>query len=189
VRVEIQSVESDNENSAVLVRSSDTDSSANNDGDMVSNTIPTSREESDYFSVQPHSYLLNFNPDRAIESISGYIIREDGGKISQTALLDPVLPQNLISLAHAKQLGCTIEPHDEKHIVLIDFGNGETGRSGGQVTFEWCQGLHRKTFPVRCFVYDHDIRNLVFGKPFVERGSHYWPDVKKAVSSEDQGNE
>ncbi|CZR68731.1 uncharacterized protein PAC_18630 [Phialocephala subalpina] len=173
---ESRPAEFDNQGETAIVSHTNTDSNTSTDSDtgIISNTNSTTREESDFVLVQPHSYLFSFNPDHAIQSISGYIILKRGEQVSQTALLDPTLPQNLISLAHAIHLGCTIEPHDETESISIDFGNGKTKRNSGHVILRWSQGGHRKPLRVRCLVYEHDIRNLFFGKPFVEKRNHYW---------------
>jgi hypothetical protein len=97
--------------------------------------------------------------------------------------LDPALPQNLISLAHASQLGCAFEPQDAEENIPIDLGNGEIKRSSGQVILHWGQGIHRPTFEVRCLVYEHDIRKLVFGKPFLENASYILLDAKHTLKS------
>ncbi|KAF8846624.1 hypothetical protein BDZ45DRAFT_812186 [Acephala macrosclerotiorum] len=184
---------SDNQNETVIVNHTDTDSDIGTDSDTVNtpNTNSTTREEGNFILAQPHdhilslnpdhAYILSFNPDHAIESISGYIIPERGERVSQTALLDPTFPQNLISLAHAIHIGCTIEPHDEKESTPIDFGDGKTKRSSGQVILSWSQGGHRKPLRVRCLVYEHDIRKPLFGKPFVEKRNRCWPRAENKV--------
>jgi hypothetical protein len=180
---EDHSAESDSENDTASVGYTNTDSGTDNDEEIISYSAPTIREESNFIPVQPHSYLLDFNPDTAMESVSGYIVNDHGRKVSQTALLDPALPQNLISLAHASQLGCALEPQDGEENIPIDLGNGEIKRSGGQVVLQWGQGIHRATFPVRCLVYEHDVRDLVFGKPFLENASYIWPDAKHTLKN------
>jgi hypothetical protein len=61
------------------------------------------------FLVRPNNYPFNLNSGHSIESVSGYVILEHGRKVLQSALLDHVLPQNIISLNHAKELGCTFD--------------------------------------------------------------------------------
>jgi hypothetical protein len=178
---EVPSSESDDENDTAFVGSTNADSGTDSDEEIISHTTPTTREGSDVIPVQPTSYLLDFNPDNSIESVSGYIVNEDGQKVSQTALLDPALPQNLISLAHASQLGCAFEPQEDEENIPINLGNGEIKRSSGQVILQWGQGIHRATFPVCCSVYEHAVRNLVFGKPFLENASYIWPDAKHTL--------
>jgi hypothetical protein len=180
---EVQSSESDDENDTASVRYTNTESGTDSDEEFIPDTTPTTREESDFIFVQPHSYLLNFNPNHVMESISGYIVNEHGRKVSQTALLDPALPQNLISLAHASQLGCALEPQDDEENIPINLGNGEIKRSSGRVILQWCQGIHRATFPVGCLVYEHAVRDLVFGKPFLENTSYIPLDAKHTLKN------
>jgi hypothetical protein len=66
---------------------------------------------------------------------------------------------------------------------LIDFGNGQRKRSSGQVILQWGQGIHQAAFPVRCFVYDCHIKNLVFEKEFLVEASYIWPDAKHTLKS------
>jgi hypothetical protein len=180
---EFQSSESNNENDSASIRYSNTDSGTDSDEESISDTNPTLREGSEFILLHPNRYLFNLDSESAIESVSGYIILELGRKVLQTALLDHVLPQNIISLNHARELGCIFEPQGDEKTISIDFGNGERKRSSSQVILHWGQGIHRATFPVRCFVYDCHIRNLVFGKEFLEKASYIWPDAKDTLES------
>ncbi|KAH9215439.1 hypothetical protein DL95DRAFT_408616 [Leptodontidium sp. 2 PMI_412] len=135
----------------------------------------------DYSSVKPtSSYLQCFNGSGNMRSESGYIAVH-GERIPTTANLDPECPQNLISIALAARLGLVIEPHDAagedgSREVVIAFPNGEKRKSSGEVTFLWSAGIssHKPPFNVRCLVYEHGIRNLVLGRPFLDRRHRYW---------------
>ncbi|CZT08501.1 hypothetical protein WAI453_007209 [Rhynchosporium graminicola] len=134
----------------------------------------------DFTSVKPASnYLQRFNGSETMGGISGYIIA-NGVSVPTTANLDPRFPQNLISLGYAASLGLIVKPHENAddlglQEVVIEFPEGEV-RSSGEVTFEWSAGhsLHKPPFNVRCLVYEHGVRNLVLGQPFLERKKRYW---------------
>jgi hypothetical protein len=51
------------------------------------------------------------------------------------------------------------------------------------VILQWGQGIYRATFPVHCFVYDCHLKNLVFGKEFLEEESYICPDAKHTLKS------
>jgi hypothetical protein len=135
--------------------------------------------EEDFVSVKPKSYLLELgsNSGRPVKSIQGYINTDtSNGGVSTTALIDEGLDYNLISLAHAQKLGLELDPPDDERPLCFTFENGEKRRSSGQVVVRWSERVVKgKPFPVRCLVYEHDIRSLIFGKPFLEdRRKHYW---------------
>ncbi len=91
-------------------------------------------------------------------------------------MIDEGLNCNLISLARAQKLGLEPEPPDDERPIYFAFGNSEKRRISGQVVIRWSERVVKgKPFPVRCLVYEHDIRSLVLGKPFLEeRKKHYW---------------
>ncbi|KAG4435996.1 hypothetical protein IFR05_008538 [Cadophora sp. M221] len=143
--------------------------------------VSAKAKQTHYSSVKPtSSYLQCFNGSGSMRSEPGFIAA-NGERIPTTANLDPECPQNLISIAHAARLGLVIEPHnaadeDASQAVTIAFPNGEKIKSSGEVTFQWSAGSssHKPPFNVRCFVYEHDIRNLVLGRPFLDRRQRYW---------------
>jgi hypothetical protein len=133
-----------------------------------------SKVDEDFVSVGPKSYLLQLNSTRPMIPTQGYV-NIDHRAISITALLDKTLDHNLISLARVQRLGLEMEPPDDEDPVYFHFENGEKRKGCGQVVILWSEGVqYRKPFRVRCVVYEHDIRPLVFGKPFLERKRHYW---------------
>jgi hypothetical protein len=67
---EDQSAESDSEIDTASVGYTNTDSGTDNDEEIISHIAPTTREERNFIPGQPHSYLLDFNPDNAMESVS-----------------------------------------------------------------------------------------------------------------------
>jgi hypothetical protein len=74
-------------------------------------------------------------------------------------------------------LGLELEPPDDEDAdpVYFQFTNGERRKSCGEVVIYWSEGVrNRKPFRVRCLVYEHGIRDLIFGKPFLARKRHYW---------------
>lgn len=132
------------------------------------------RVEEDFISVGPKSYLLNLNSNRPLIPTPGYI-NIDHRAIFTTPLLDEALDFNIISLAYVQELGLIPEPPDDEEPVWFNFGNGEKRKSCGEVVIYWSDGVvNRKPFRVRCLVYAHNIRPLMFGKPFLERKKHYW---------------
>jgi hypothetical protein len=142
----------------------------------VSNTLhpsPVSPQEGDFISVTPISYVLHLSQDSVMEAVSGYI-NTSNGRMSTTALLDKSLDQNIISAAFATKNTLIIQAHDEKDEgTEIDFGNGKKERSLGTVTLEWSQSMYEGGVRIHCLVYEHNIRDLVFGKPFVVKTRHY----------------
>lgn len=133
-----------------------------------------SKVDEDFISVGPKSYLLQLNSTRPMIPTQGYV-NIDHHSISITALLDKTLDHNLISLARVQSLGLEMEPPDDEDPVYFHFENGEKRKSCGQVVILWSKGVqYRKPFRVRCLVYEHDIRSLMFGKPFLERKRYYW---------------
>jgi hypothetical protein len=133
-----------------------------------------SKVDEDFISVGPKSYLLQLNSTRPMIPTQGYV-NIDHRSISITALLDKTLDHNLISLARVQSLGLEMEPPDDEDPVYFHFENGEKRKSCGQVVILWSKGVqYRKPFRVRCLVYEHDIRSLMFGKPFLERERYYW---------------
>ena len=138
-------------------------------------------EQVDYTSVRPTSnYLQYFNGSGSMQSVSGDIV-VNGQRFSTAANVDPEIPQNLISIAYAAQLGLNIQPHetadgDGSPEVTIALPGGEERKSSGEVIFQWSAGSssHKQPFNVRCLVYEHGIRNLVLGRPFLDRRDRYW---------------
>lgn len=129
--------------------------------------------EEDFISVGPKNPLLRLNANRPVKSIQGYI-NTDKGAVSITVLLDKSLDYNLISLADVKRFGLEMEPPDDEEPVRFQTEDGEK-RSCGQVDMVWSDGLRdRRPFRVRCEVYGHDDRPLLFGKPFLDRKKYYW---------------
>jgi hypothetical protein len=114
-----------------------------------------------------------------MEAVSGYISTLNG-RVSITALLDQSLEQNIISAAFAAQNGLAIRPHDD---IWIDFGQGETEMSLGTVALEWSGSMYKyeRSVTIHCLVYEHSIRDLVFGRPFVEKTRHYRNEGGSAV--------
>ncbi|KAI9053570.1 hypothetical protein LZ554_002524 [Drepanopeziza brunnea f. sp. 'monogermtubi'] len=146
--------------------------------------------QEDYVSVRPGSSYLHFKNSLTMASVSGYI-DTDRGPVPITANLDPEFPQNLISEGCVACLGLVIEPHGTgddggTQEVMIDFGRGEKSKSSGQVVFRWSAGVssHRTPFNVTCLVYEHDVRSLVLGQPFVEKRQHYWNGGEDGVGTE-----
>ena len=145
---------------------------------IVSNTttlqpIPVSPQEGDFISVAPISYALHLSQDSVMEAVSGYI-NTSNGRVSTTALLDKSLEQNIISAEFATKNTLVIQAHDEEEEdVWIEFGHGEREKSLGTVTLEWSDSMHEGIVRIHCLVYEHNIRNLVFGKPFVVKTKHY----------------
>jgi len=130
--------------------------------------------QSDFLSVQASRYLLKLNSQSPLRAISGYVTTPKG-PVQVTGLLDPKLKQNVVSLAFLATLELTIEsPDDDKEVTNIDFGNGEIEKSIGQVVLEWSQGAFLTKQPLRvlCLVYEHGIRDFVFGEPFLRRKNH-----------------
>ena len=148
--------------------------------DHPESPLSTSRPsaEGDFISVHPTTSHLEFNPSlsHSLEGIKGYINTTNGRK-SATALLDTKLPQNLISLAYAKELGLEIQlPDEAQDGFWIRVDNGQEKKSNGFIAVEWSQGafLDDKAFRVPCLVYDHDeIKTIVFGAPFLNKRKHY----------------
>jgi hypothetical protein len=133
-----------------------------------------SKVDEDFISVGPKSYLLQLNSTQPMIPTQGYI-NVDHRAISITALLDKTLDHNLISLARVQRLGLEMEPPDDEDPVYFHFENGEKRKSCGQVVILWSEGVQYRTpLRVRCLVYEHDIRSLMFGKPFLERKRYYW---------------
>ena len=48
-------------------------------------------------------------------------------------------------------------------------------RAVGKLRLEWNDGLlpSKVSFSVHCLVCEHNVRNLVFGKPFIGKRNHY----------------
>jgi hypothetical protein len=144
----------------------------------VSNTTilhpsPVSPQEGDFIAVTPISYVLHLSQDSVMEAVSGYI-NTSSGRMSTTALLDKSLEQNIISAAFATKNTLVIQAHDEKEEdIEIDFGNGKKEKSLGTVTLEWSESIYEGSVRIHCLVYEHNIRDLVFGKPFVVKTKHY----------------
>ena len=134
--------------------------------------------EGDFISVHPTTSHLEFNPgfSQSLDGIKGYIKTTNGWK-SATALLDTELPQSLISLAYAKELGLEIPlPDEAQEAFWIRVDNGQERKSNGFIAVEWSQGafLDDRAFRVPCLVYDSDeIKTIVFGAPFLNKRKHY----------------
>ena len=139
---------------------------------------PPTQTQGDFIGTYSSSFLLHLNPHHTFTAETGYIYTPTGA-ISATALVDKDFEGNFISQAYAVRLGLEIsELEDEEDGVnesWIDFGDGQRQRKVGTVTLRWGDALmpDRKSFPVHCWVCVHDIRNLVFGRPFVEKRNHY----------------
>jgi hypothetical protein len=134
---------------------------------------PNTTFEEDFISVGPKNHILKLNANRSVKSVQGYV-NTDNGAVSTTALLDEALDYNLISLSDVHRFGLDMEPPDDEEPVCFQTEQGEK-KSCGQVVLVWDEGVpSRKPFRVRCLVYGHDIRPLLFGKPFLDRRTHYW---------------
>jgi hypothetical protein len=134
---------------------------------------PVSPQEGDFIAVAPISYVLHLSQDSVMEAVSGYI-NTSSGRMSVTALLDKSLEQNIISAAFATKNTLVIKVHDdEEEDRWIDFGHGEREKSSGTVTLEWSDSMYEGSVRIHCLVYKHNIRDLVFGKPFVVKTQHY----------------
>jgi len=149
--------------------------------------------EEDFISVGPKSNLLRLDPNRPLSSIQGYA-NTDKAAVSITVILDKALDYNLISLSGVLRLGLQMEPPDDEEPVSFLTESGEK-RSCGKVDIRWSEGLrNHKPFRVRCLVYEHDVRPLIFGRPFLERRRHYWGDeseveIEERVNSNEEGRE
>jgi hypothetical protein len=133
----------------------------------------STRADDDFTSARPTNYHLVLDSKRSLEEISGYV-ETPKGPVSTTALLDVGLNHNLISLVQVQLLGIEIEPPDDGDESLwFQFEKGERTKSCGQVVIRWSQGaLKGNAFLVPCWVYDHDIGQLTFGKPFLKKRKH-----------------
>lgn len=135
--------------------------------------------QGDFVGVYENSHLLNLNPSHNFFAESGYITTP-AGPVAATALLDSDFNANLISQSNAVRLGLDIEELDadeeETERTWIDFGDGQRQRAVGKVRLEWNDGLSpsKASFSVQCWVCVHNVRNLVFGKPFISKKDHYW---------------
>ncbi|OBT64739.1 hypothetical protein VE03_05857 [Pseudogymnoascus sp. 23342-1-I1] len=143
----------------------------------ASQHIPSA--QGNFISVYENSYLLNLNPSHQFLAESGYIATPIG-PVSTTALVDSDFGANLISQSYAVRLGLEIEELDaneqESDGVWIDFGDGQRQRAVGKLCLKWNNGLlpSKVSFSVHCWVCEHNVRNVVFGKPFIEKRNHYW---------------
>jgi hypothetical protein len=137
---------------------------------------PSSKDEEDFISLREKSYLLELNSDSGQQAkpVPGYI-HTGTHTIFVTALLDAALDYNVTSLAQVQSLGLELEPPDDEDPVWLQFKNNERRKSCGVVVITWSNGTaHLKPLRVRCLVYEHNIRGLIFGKPFLEKSEHYW---------------
>jgi hypothetical protein len=144
-----------------IIRSEEASSSSTVDGDFI--------------SVRATNYLMELSPNRPLESVSGYIDSANG-PVSSTAVLDAGLYCNIISLAKVQALGLELEtPGDDEEPVWLQFENGERRKCSGKIVIRWTDHtrIRKKSFPVPCLVYEHAVRDLVFGEPFSERRKHY----------------
>jgi len=135
----------------------------------------------DFISVRATNYLVDLNSNRPLESISGYI-NIGNRPISSTAILDVGLDCNVISLARVQTLGLQMEtPEDTEEPMWFHFENGERRMSSGQVMIRWSEGTRNrnKPFSVSCWVYEHGIRDLVLGRPFLDKREYYWNAAEK----------
>jgi hypothetical protein len=147
--------------------------------------------EEDFILVGPKSNLLRLDPNRPLSSIQGYV-NTDKAAVSITVILDKALDYNLISLTGVQRLGLQMEPPDDEEPVSFQTESGEK-RSCGKVDIRWSEGLrNHKPFRVRCLVYEHDVRPVIFGRPFLERRRHYWGgdsevEIEERVISNEEG--
>lgn len=138
----------------------------------------TPSAQGDFISVYENSYLLNLNPSHELLAESGYIVTPLGA-VSTTALVDSDFGANLISQSYAIRLGLEIEELDaneqESDGVWIDFGDGQRQRAVGKLSLNWNDGLlsSKVSFSVHCSVFEHNVRNVVFGEPFIRKRNYY----------------
>lgn len=134
--------------------------------------------QGDFINVYENSNLLNLNPSHQFLAEPGYIATPTG-PVSTAALVDSDLGANIISQSYAVRLGLEIEELDaneeEGDGAWIDFGDGQRQRAVGKVRLEWSDGLlpSKVSFSVHCWVCEHNVRNIVFGKPFIRKRNHY----------------
>jgi hypothetical protein len=153
-----------------------TGSTGTEDSSPVSTLIST---DGDFISVHKTKRKIFFNPTAYHESIIGWV-RSSRNEIQITALLDPKLPESIISLALCFKLGLVIEKYDEEHDEEGDWkwirvAGGEGKRSRGRVVVTWSQGGSNRPLKVHCWVFEGVGEEvLVFGKPFMEKRRYYW---------------
>jgi hypothetical protein len=134
--------------------------------------------QGDFINVYENSDFLDLNPPHQLIAEAGYIITPKG-PVSTTALIDPSLSENLISQSCATRLGLEIEDlgTEEEEIVgpWVNFRDGQRQRPVGKLKLEWNDGLSASnvSFSVRCWVFEHSLRNVVLGKPFIKKRNHY----------------
>jgi len=129
----------------------------------------------DFISVRATNYLMGLNPCRSLESISGYIDTTNG-PISLTVVVDAELDCNVISLAKVRELGLQLETPENEEPVWLQLANGERTKSSGQVVIRWSCGARNsnRPFSVSCLVFEYDIGDVWFGKPFLDKREFYW---------------
>jgi hypothetical protein len=153
-------------------------STLNVEGAPESSVSTSAYADGDFISVQRTSDEIHFDPVIFHESISGYVATSNS-VVKTAALLDRELPENIISLALATQLGLQLEDTDESKWIYIGKGTGKKSR--GRVVLKWSQGAFLDHTPLRvhCWVYEDDQATvLVFGNAFVGKRSHYWEATK-----------
>jgi hypothetical protein len=154
------------------------DTAPSHEIETTSSVLPGPSTQGDFIGTYSSSYLLHLNPHHTFTAESGFI-NTPTGPISATALVDNDFEGNFISQAYAVRLGLTIQELEDEEEgskeSWIDFGDGQRERKVGTVALRWGDGLmpDGRSFSVHCWVCVHDIRNLVFGRPFVEKRNHY----------------
>jgi hypothetical protein len=133
--------------------------------------------QGDFINVYENSYFLDLNPSHQLIAEAGYIITPKG-PVSTTALIDPSLGENLLSQSYAIRLGLDINDLDAEEEIdgpWVNFEDGQRQRPIGQLRLEWNDGLlaSKVSFSVHCWVFEHHMRNVVFGEPFIRKRNHY----------------
>lgn len=145
--------------------------------------VPISpQSDGDYVGVYASSKQIQLDSDENYSSISGFITTPSG-PVSVDAIFSPNMEECLISRSFATRLGLEIHPLEQAdRDVVVRYQNGQQENILGKLRIEWTGVDVGRAFRVRCLVWEGNIpRQLMLGRPFVEKRRHYREGNSSAV--------
>jgi hypothetical protein len=129
----------------------------------------------------PAVKTLQLDRDYHNNGVDGYVTPSGGTPRAATAAVSRDLDGNVISLKEVYRLGLVSRPlvGPSAGVVNLVFGPGEPERSVGKVTLQWTADEQpNERYPpvaIECDVSERSPTALVFGRPFLDARSRFWP--------------
>lgn len=147
-----------------------------------SSVVLSRRQKSNYeigIGEQVVASTLHINTEGFTTGTTGYIKTSEGTLTRIIAKVAEDLERNLISIVEARRLDLEVQPVEPGEKVSVDFGGTTKEQTIGTVAFLWRKSPEETGHPpplrIQCGVCESSQLSLVFGRPFLEAKSRYWP--------------